>query len=102
MGHLRSHASGGGKLRLALAPGQVYRLDAAYLERMGDQLRFRAPGTDGADAAALLTELDASTQRLVCARANQQPAAPEIDADSPRDLGSASATAAHFAAARVA
>src|SRR5713226_8768807 len=69
---------------------------------MGHQLRFLAPDADGADVAALLTELDASTQRVVCARANQQPAAPKIHAASPRNAGFASAAAARFAAARVA
>src|SRR5260370_5142789 len=102
VGHLRSHAGGGGKFRLALANGQVYRLDAAYLERMGDQLRFRAPGADGATAAALLAELDASTHCLVRARANQQPAAPEINAAPPRNSGFAATVAADFGAAGVA
>ena len=40
------------RIRPFFAPESIPRLDAAHLERMGDQLRFRAPSADGAETSS--------------------------------------------------
>ena len=52
-------------VRVFVAPRPVHRLDGADVERVGHQLRFRAPGADGADHAAQYAELDGSRRAVV-------------------------------------
>src|SRR6202035_5353534 len=102
LGNFRSDAPDHRKVRLAFAARKVRRLDAAFLERMGHQLRFWAPDADGAKRTARVAELDGIIARLVRASAGSKSPAIEVTATSAWDLRSATANYNDPGAARIA
>src|SRR6476660_256103 len=69
MDHVRSDARRGTWLGDLFAVGALYRLAGTFVERVGDQLRLRAPSADGATPAAQQPQLERFGARVVQAEA---------------------------------